>query len=87
MNPVDEFNEARQVTPPRRDYGKQVPTIGRIVWYHLTNTEIVPMIIVKVYSETEVGGQAFVDDDDGTHWVKAALNGSKPGEWEWPPRV
>lgn len=70
----------------RRDYSKVVPTVGRIVLYNLTDTEQVPMIVVKVYSATEVAGQAFVDDEKGSMWIKSAHQGTKPGEWDWPPR-
>lgn len=48
--------------------------------------DVVPMIIVRVWSPTTVNGQAFMDGND-VLWVTSATLGDNPHEWQWPPRV
>lgn len=50
--------------------------------------QVFPMIIVAIWSDTCVNGQAFLDGND-TFWVLSAQLGDGTGvhQWNWPPRV
>ena len=48
--------------------------------------DVVPLIIVKVWSATTVNGQAFLDSND-VLWVTSATEGIGPHTWCWPPKV
>ncbi len=45
--------------------------------------QIVPMIIVAVWSESCVNGQVFLDGND-TLWKTSASLGGGVGSWSWP---
>lgn len=55
--------------------------------------EIVPMIIVKAWSETCVNGQAILDGSDSLWCTSVQLDEAAAGEpptmgtWRWPERV
>ena len=54
--------------------------------------EIVPMVIVKVWSETTVNGQAILDGSDSLWCTSVTLDTATgetptPGTWRWPERV
>lgn len=52
--------------------------------------DIYPMLIVRIWSETCVNGQVFLDGNDSL-WATSATfdNGENPvtRTWHWPPRV
>lgn len=48
--------------------------------------DVFPMMIVRVWSDTCVNGQAFLDGNDA-FWVLSATSGDGPHQWNWPPRV
>lgn len=45
--------------------------------------DVVPMVIVRVWSETTVNGQALLDGND-VLWVTSATEGTGPHTWAWP---
>jgi len=50
--------------------------------------DVVPMLIVRVWSGGLVNGQAFLDGND-VLWVMSRGEGATPGvpgTWAWPPR-
>ena len=49
-------------------------------------SEVVPLIVVQVWPEDRVNGQALLDGNDSL-WVLSAKEGDGPGTWAWPPRV
>lgn len=52
-----------------------------------TEGEVVPLLIVKVFTPGgAVNGQAFLDGND-TLWVTSVSEGIGPGTWSWPERV
>lgn len=52
--------------------------------------DVFPMVITRVTPDEPalplVNGQVLLDGND-TYWVTAAVEGSEPGTWNWPPRV
>lgn len=48
--------------------------------------DVVPLVVVKVWSPTTCNGQALLDGND-VLWVSSAVEGSEPGTWAWPPRA
>lgn len=51
--------------------------------------QVYPMLIVRVWGETEqasVNGQVFLDGDD-TLWVTSVGQGDGPRQWHEAPRV
>jgi hypothetical protein len=48
--------------------------------------EIVPMLIVKVWSDTTVNGKAILDGQADL-WVSSRTMGEQPNQWCWPERV
>ena len=48
--------------------------------------DLVPMVVVRVWSPTTVNGQAFMDGND-VLWVTSATEGHGPHTWQWPPRA
>ena len=44
--------------------------------------QILPMVIVGIWSDTCVNGQVFLDGND-TFWVTSASKGDLPGNWEY----
>jgi hypothetical protein len=85
----------------RKEVGMdQQPSIGRVVHYVLPDGrypgEHRPAFIVKVWSETHVNLQVFVDgtndytDYNGSVWVTSVAfdpSGEQPRSWHWPERV
>lgn len=76
------------------------PTIGRIVHYHVTQSnvehcarlgiiysvgDIAPMLITRLYAEGHVNGQVYFDGPD-VLFALGVGEGTKPGQWSWPPR-
>ncbi len=59
--------------------------IGNVV----SEGDVVPMTIIRVWSEGLVNGQAMLDGNDAL-WVTSAhcstAVGGAPGCWNWPPR-
>lgn len=57
---------------------------------HIGNTveagEVYPMIVTRVWSDTCVNGQVFLDGND-TLWATSALEGTGGHSWAWPPRA
>lgn len=53
---------------------------------HIGNTaeegQILPMVIVALWSENCVNGQVFLDGND-TLWVTSAQQGNEPGNWNY----
>jgi hypothetical protein len=45
-----------------------------------------PMVIVRVWNEWSVNGQAMLDGND-TLWTLSAQTGNENGQWRWPERV
>lgn len=45
-----------------------------------------PMIITKVWSDTCVNGQIFLDSND-VYWGTSVSQGDHNGMWNWPARV
>lgn len=48
--------------------------------------DVVPMVVVRIWSPTTVNGQAFLDGND-VLWVTSATEGTGPHTWQWPPRA
>lgn len=48
--------------------------------------DVVPMIVVRVWPDDGVNGQAFLDGDDSL-WLTSRPEGTGPGTWAWPPRM
>jgi hypothetical protein len=83
----------------RNDYKSALePAVGAQA--HVGNSvrvgDIVPLIVVRVWDNDGVNGQAFLDGND-TIWVTSAPEDlefaigdkpvNRPGTWIWPPRV
>lgn len=54
----------------------------------VTEGEVYPMVIVKVWGDSPnaaVNGQVMLDGDD-TLWATSVSCGDKPGEFAWPQR-
>ncbi|HEV2709132.1 MAG TPA: hypothetical protein VGU67_02865 [Edaphobacter sp.] len=47
--------------------------------------DVVPLIVVRCWSETAVNGQALLDGNDQL-WVISAVEGEGPRTWAWPRR-
>lgn len=73
------------------------PTIGRIVSFKISQEEIRPAIIVRVWSDTCVQLQIFIDGTNdrnkgfnieeqlrGIAWRTSVVQGDDPGQWQWP---
>jgi hypothetical protein len=84
--------------------GEQVPSIGRVVHYRLDigphAGECRPAFVVRVWSDTLVNLQVFVDgtnDYDKPHQGTESLplwrtsvhqnSDNEPGTWHWPEHV
>lgn len=79
----------------------QQPSIGRVVHYVLPDGPHIgehrPAFVVKVWSETNLNLQVFVDgtndypdDYDGAVWATSVSfdpSGEQPRSWHWPERV
>lgn len=48
--------------------------------------QVVAMIVVAVWSDTCINGQAFLDGTD-VFWVTSTNLGTEQGNWGWPERV
>lgn len=48
--------------------------------------DIFPAIVVRVWPEDRVNAQVFLDGND-TFWATSKAPGPDPGEWAWPPRA
>lgn len=54
--------------------------------------EIVPLIVVHVSPDafgdgvTAIDGQAFLNGST-VLWIRHRREGTRPGEWSWPPKV
>lgn len=62
---------------------------ARIFGNELSEGDILPMLIVHPWGETEgsaVNGQVFLDGND-TYWATSRTEGEGPGHWSVPPRV
>lgn len=57
-----------------------------------TGNQTLPMLIVAVWPDEYgpgipgVNGQVFLDGND-VLWVTSAVEGTLPGQWQWPPIV
>jgi hypothetical protein len=55
-----------------------------------TEGDVLPMLIIKVWSSGSVNGQVFLDGND-TFWATSVSEASGPfnevGRWVWPPRI
>lgn len=51
----------------------------------VTEGEVFPMVITKVWSEDCVNGQVLLDGND-TFWGLSLQQGDEPGKWSWPKR-
>ena len=69
-----------EVVPPMWPLGAQA---------HIGNTaaegDVVPLVVVRCWSETCVNGQALLDGNDQL-WVSSAVEGNGPRTWAWPRR-
>lgn len=78
----------------------QVPSVGRIVHYVLpdgrSKGEVRPAIIIRVWSQTCVNLQVFIDHTNDYPipqvedlWRTSVMEGDKDqlGTWFWPPFV
>lgn len=76
------------------------PTVGRIVHYVLTESDIsritwgvgnavpgqvVPAIVVSDVGNGALNLHAFPEAQTSV-WVQAQGEGTEPGQWSWPPR-
>lgn len=52
----------------------------------VTEGDIFPLIITRVWSAHCVSGQVFLDGND-TLWATSVTQGDGPGQWFVPPRV
>jgi hypothetical protein len=48
--------------------------------------DVLPMLIVRVWSPDLVNGQVFLDGNYSL-WVTSAAQGTEPRQWHEPPRV
>jgi hypothetical protein len=65
----------------------RVPTLGRIVHFQ-TAEERLPAIVVRVFSETLVNLQVFLDrGGDGLRHETSVPQGTGPRTWNWPEKV
>lgn len=48
--------------------------------------DILPLIVLRVWSPTCVNGQVFLDGND-VFWATSVSEGTLPGTWCWPPRT
>lgn len=51
--------------------------------------DVFPMVIVRAWGTTPgsaVNGQVLLDGND-TFWATSVVEGTQPGQWQWPPRV
>ncbi len=77
------------------------PTVGRIVHYVLTESDIAripwgggnatpgqitPAIVVSDVGNGALNLHAFPEAQTSV-WVYARGEGSEPGQWSWPPRI
>ncbi len=77
------------------------PTVGRIVHFVLTDGQVRPAIVVRVWSPEMVNLRVFLDgtndrdvagacNADGwatsVHYHEYAVGNYAPGTWFWPPR-
>lgn len=76
------------------------PTIGRIVHYKpsaervdalhelgCNHPEIMPAVIVAVWSDECVNLKVLVDGPAADMWVTSANRGDETGQWNWPKIV
>jgi hypothetical protein len=98
---VDQINrrrdDAAKAAQKYRDAG--VTPIGTGEQIHIGNRaevgQVLPMTIVRVWSDTTVNGQVLLDGND-TLWKTSATlaiehqteqaQGPAPATWSWPPR-
>ena len=74
----------------------KMPSVGRIVHYHVSETdspemrsnyaETLPAIIVQVWGETTVNLKVFTDGPVDV-WKTSVMLGDDPGHWSWPVYV
>jgi hypothetical protein len=69
-----------EVVPPMWPLGAQAH-IGN----DATEGDVVPLVVVRCWSETCVNGQALLDGNDQL-WVTSACEGVGPRTWAWPSR-
>ena len=80
---ASEIASRMAATPPGWPAGAQA---------HIGNTvrpgQIVPVIIVAVWSEVCINGRAMLDGTD-EYWVSSAMFSPEPnqGMWHWPERA
>lgn len=48
--------------------------------------DVVAMLIVRVWSDVTVNGQAFLDGND-VLWVGSSTEGTEPRNWKWPEKI
>lgn len=72
---------------------EQKPSIGRVVHYKpldsdppRNNAEVLPAVIVRVWSDTCVNLRVL-NDQVYDFWKTSSKLGDGAGEWNWPPRV
>lgn len=88
--------DAERINRRRTDGGSIVARMQEDRWplgaqAHVGNKvragEVVPCMIVRVWPEDRINGQAFLDGND-VLWVNSAdpSEASQPGCWHWPER-
>ena len=74
--------DAASIETGRRHYGGRVGN-------HVTEGDVLPAMIVRVWSnnpESACNLQVHCDGTD-TLWATSRKEGEGPGTWAWPPRV
>lgn len=61
---------------------RALPQLGNTV----TEGQVVPLLVVRVWSPTCINGQALLDGNDAL-WVTSVMEGTGPRTWAWPPRT
>lgn len=71
----------------------QKPSVGRVVHYKPSdsdpprnNAEVLPAVIVRVWSDTCVNLRVL-NDQVYDFWKTSSTLGDGAGQWTWPPRV
>lgn len=72
---------------------EQKPSVGRVVHYKpfdtdppRNNAEVLPAVIVRVWSDTCVNLRVL-NDQVYDFWRTSSTFGNDAGQWNWPPRV
>ena len=79
-----EINEGRPATHPDYKWSGQRPSFVSVGNYAVEGQQF-PMVVVAA-NEASVNGRVFLDGTD-VLWVRDVKEGTKPGQWQWPPKV